>query len=95
MSCCSLVSISFTQTVDKRLSSVALPLIAIGRAVSATDTCRQNLHVSSQRCYFKFANKNDQRSAYSSIDLLTGVPAPWPARVSIRISVGLSHDWAA
>ena len=27
--------------------------------------------------------------------LVAGVPAPWPALVSIQIKIGLLHDWAA
>ncbi len=38
--------------------------------------------------HFRFAFKNAHKSAYWSICLLTGVPAPCPARVSMRISVG-------
>ncbi|QDS96394.1 hypothetical protein FF011L_52040 [Roseimaritima multifibrata] len=48
--------------------------------------------LSADFCYFKFSNRNDHMSAYCSIDLLTGVPAPWPALVSIRIRIGLSQD---
>ena len=44
---------------------------------------------------FSTFTRNAQRSAASSICLVVGLPAPWPALVSIRISVGLSHDWAA
>ena len=29
------------------------------------------------------------------MSLVVGLPAPWPALVSIRIRTGLSHDWAA
>ena len=29
------------------------------------------------------------------MSLVVGLPAPWPALVSMRIRTGLSHDWAA
>ena len=39
--------------------------------------------------------RNAHLSAASSISLAVGLPAPWPALVSMRIKIGLSHDWAA
>ncbi len=38
----------------------------------------------------RFRIRNAQRSATSSMILAVGLPAPWPARVSIRIRTGLS-----
>ena len=42
----------------------------------------------------RFFTRNAQSSAISSIRLAVGLPAPWPARVAMRISTGLSHAWA-
>ncbi len=44
---------------------------------------------------FSTLTRNASSSAASSICLAVGLPAPWPARVSIRISAGLSQDCAA
>ena len=43
----------------------------------------------------KTLTRNAHWSAASSMSLAVGLPAPWPALVSIRIRTGLSHDWAA
>ena len=39
--------------------------------------------------------RNAQRSACSSMSFGVGLPAPWPALVSMRISTGASPAWAA
>ena len=43
---------------------------------------------------WRFFTKNAQRSAAFSISFETGVPRPWPARVSIRSRIGASPAWA-
>src|SRR5438270_5408203 len=43
----------------------------------------------------RFFTKNAHSSAYSSICFVVGLPAPWPARVSIRISTGAEPAWLA
>src|SRR5262249_52850019 len=40
-------------------------------------------------------DRKARRSAHSSMIFDNGLPAPWPARVSMRIRAGRSPDWAA
>src|SRR5436309_4223703 len=44
---------------------------------------------------FSSRAKNAHRCAASSMILPVGLPAPWPARVSMRIRMGASPAWAA
>ena len=44
---------------------------------------------------FRLLTRNPKISPVSSIILPVGLPAPCPAEVSMRISVGRSPDWAA
>lgn len=75
---------------DLRHLRIVVP-IACQSIECAISFCRAESVVANQSSG-KFATRNDHMLAYSSIDLLTGVPAPCPACVSMRISTGRSYD---
>ena len=70
----------------------ALFLAALAGVCSSAEPAKVALNMGSTASPVHRATKA-QRSAYSSMTLSVGLPAPWPARVSMRAKTGASPAW--
>ena len=68
--------------------------LSLGLTPDAFDERRPAAEEHARRAYFipRLFTRNAHWSAASSISFEVGLPAPWPARVSMRINVGASPD---